>query len=644
MESSLNNQNLLSKPLLLKERLQQIPNIPGCYLLFDSERRLLYVGKSKHLKDRVRSYFRNNQYLSPRIKLMVRQISDIEIIVTDNESEALTLESNLIKDRQPYFNVLLKDDKKYPYLCITWSEEYPRLVITRRRRKRNELDRYYGPYVDVGLLRKTLFLVKRVFPLRQRLLPLYKNRTCLNYSIGRCPGVCQQKISPELYRKTLNQVAMIFQGRSQELIKLLRVKMQKYSLLLEFEKAAELRDQISGLETVHQDQKMILPDSSISWDVIGISSDDKNSAIQIFQIRCGKLVGRLGYVAPSSDTQEEIILKRIIEEHYSLVEPVEVPNEILLQFQLQGESVISEWLSDFKGRRVKISCPKRNKKYDYVELVKRNANYELIRLQKGYKKDELALEDLASLLQLDKLPKRIEGFDISHTSGADTVASQVVFINGIEAKQHYRKYKIKNKNIRLGHSDDFLSLDEVIERRFKKWSLYKRNNGDIDPDTPSAKSKLDISALTDWPDLLMIDGGKGQLSAVMKTLQKLNLDNEVLVCSLAKKNEEIFLPGNSSAITSNPDQPGVLLLRRIRDEAHRFAINFHRYKRGQRLTRSSLQDIPGIGPKRIKTLLNHFQSIDAIKIASLQELNQTPSLGKEMALKVWEYFNLSHTQ
>ena len=288
---------LLTQPDRLERRLKEIPSEPGCYLMRDREDRILYVGKSKALRSRVRSYFRSRHDLSPRIRLMTRQVCEIEFIVTDSEAEALVLESNLIKNHQPHFNVLLKDDKKYPYLCITWSEAYPRIFITRRRRFRSPLDRFYGPYVDVGLLRRTLFLVKRVFPLRQRPRPLYPDRTCLNHAIGRCPGVCQEKISSEDYHRTLRKVAMVFQGRSDELQVLLNEQMERYAERLDFESAARVRDQLQGLDQLTADQKMSLPDSSVSRDVLALACDEKVAAVQLFQMRAGKLVGRLGFTA-----------------------------------------------------------------------------------------------------------------------------------------------------------------------------------------------------------------------------------------------------------------------------------------------------------------------------------------------------------
>ena len=631
---------LLQDPARLKARLKEVPAEPGCYLLRDSEDRILYIGKAKVLRNRVRSYFQSGSghAHSPRIALMVRQVCEIEFIVTDSEAEALALEANLIKNHQPHFNVLLKDDKKYPYLCITWSEAYPRIFITRRRRFRSPLDRFYGPYVDVGLLRRTLALVKRVFPLRQRPQPLYRDRTCLNFDIGRCPGVCQQKISSEDYHHTLRQVAMVFQGRNEELLELLEQQMQRYAERLDYESAARVRDQLQGIGTLTADQKMSLGDSSISRDVIALACDQRVAAVQVFQMRAGKLVGRLGFTAEALADPGRI-LQTVIEEHYSQVEGVEIPPELLLQHPIPQQELLQEWLSELRGRRVRLAVPQRQQKADLIDLVERNAQYELQRAQRASEQNLLATEDLAQLLELTAPPRRIEGYDISHIQGSDAVASQVVFIDGLPAKQHYRKYKIRSASVRAGHSDDFMSMAEVIRRRFRRWAQAKAEGADLQELRRSTASSLHTGGLNDWPDVVMIDGGKGQLSAVMEALRELDLDQELVVCSLAKQREEVFVPGASTPLESEAEQLGVQLLRRLRDEAHRFAVSFHRQQRGERMTRSRLSDIPGLGPKRIKDLLAHFRSVDAIQLASLEALRAAPGVGPGLAQQVWSHFH-----
>nr|WP_290223135.1 excinuclease ABC subunit UvrC [Trichocoleus desertorum] len=615
---------LLKEPERLETRLKEIPAEPGVYYMRDVSDRILYIGKSKKLRSRVRSYFRDLQSLSPRIALMVRQVAEIEFIVTDTEAEALALEANLIKQHQPHFNVLLKDDKKYPYLCITWSEDYPRIFITRKRRHGNEKDRFYGPYVDTHLLRSTLHIVKRIFPLRQRPQPLFKDRPCLNFDIGRCPGVCQQMISGEDYRKTVQKVAMVFQGRTGELVDTLTAQMDQAAEALNFEQAARLRDQINGLKSLGAEQKVALPDDTISRDAIALATDEQHACIQLFQIRAGRLVGRLGFVADAQSGEPGAILERVLEEHYQTVDAVEIPAEILVQHELPESDMLAEFLSDRKGRKVTIVAPQRQTKAELVEMVERNAEYELARTQRFADRNAQAMLDLAEVLDLPDLPRRIEGYDISHIQGSDAVASQVVFVDGIPAKQHYRHYKIKNPTVTTGHSDDFASMAEVIRRRFRKYAA--------DPQL----SRVDNP---DWPDLVMIDGGKGQLSAVVSVLRELNLLEELRVVSLAKKREEIFLPGESLPLTTEAEQPGVQLLRRLRDEAHRFAVSFHRQQRSDRMRRSCLEDIPGLGHHRQKELLATFRSVDYIREATPEQLTRVPGIGPQLAQKIYDYFH-----
>ncbi len=633
---------LIKNPEVLENRLKEIPREPGVYLMRDNHDRILYIGKSKKLRSRVRSYFRDQQNLSPRIAMMVQQIAEIEFIVTDSEAEALALEANLVKQHQPYFNVLLKDDKKYPYLCITWSEEYPRIFITRKRRLDNKKDRYYGPYTDAGALRTMLNLVKQIFPIRQRSQPLFKDRPCLNYDIGRCVGVCQKMITADEYRKTIQKIAMIFQGRTQELIEILSKQMQQAAADLNFEYAAKLRDRMTALKSLTIHQKVSLPNDTISRDAIALAADGKTACIQLFQIRAGQLVGRLAFIAEvpahnlSLSTSEKlaenpinllefgIILQKVCEEHYQTIEDVEIPTEILVQYELPEEEMLAEWLSKRKGKKVSILTPHKQTKADLIEMVERNANYELLRRQKQSDGNTEALQDLTEILDLPALPRRLEGYDISHVQGSNAVASQVVFIDGIPAKQYYRHYKIKNPQVTIGHSDDFASLAEVIGRRFRK---YAEN-----PQLPRNNH-------TDWPDLVMIDGGKGQLSAVIKILTEMNLLADLRVISLAKKREEIFLPGESLPLETNPEQPGVQLLRRLRDEAHRFAITFHRQQRNEKLTRSRLDDIPGLGFYRQKQLLAHFRSIDYIRLATPAQLAEVAGIGPKLAQEIYNYFH-----
>ncbi|NJR63808.1 MAG: excinuclease ABC subunit UvrC [Cyanobacteria bacterium CRU_2_1] len=637
MTSSSKPLSLLKDPDRLEARLKEIPPEPGVYFMRDAADHILYIGKSKKLRSRVRSYFRDKHELNPRIALMVMQVVEIEFIVTDTEAEALALEANLIKQHQPHFNVLLKDDKKYPYLCITWSEEYPRIFITRKRHLGKEKDRYYGPYVDVHALRSTLRLVKRLFPLRQRPQPLFKDRPCLNYDIGRCLGVCQKLVLSDDYRKMIQKVAMIFQGRTKELEDILTSQMEKASEELNFEYAARLRDQIRGLQSLTADQKVALPDDTVSRDAIALMSDDHHACVQLFQIRAGRLVGRLGFVADAQSGTPGAILQRVLEEHYATVESVEIPSEILVQHELPETEILAEFLSDRRSRKVSIYLPQRQSKADLIEMVERNAGYELARTQRFADRNNQAMLDLATLLDLPDLPHRIEGYDISHIQGSDAVASQVVFVDGIPAKQHYRHYKIKNPTVRSGHSDDFASMAEVIRRRFRKYDRSKDEGGRMKDE--GGASVLLASANSDFPDLVMIDGGKGQLSAVVQVLREMNLLEEVKVVSLAKQREEIFLPGESVPLNTEAEQPGVQLLRRLRDEAHRFAVSFHRQQRSDRMKRSRLDEIPGLGHHRQKQLLAHFRSIDYLREATPNQIAEVPGIGPKMAQQIYDYFH-----
>ncbi len=692
-----NRQLLIGDRARLQARLAELPQEPGVYFMKDDRDRVLYIGKSKSLRSRVRSYFRpfqgqsvkpiGAQLHSPRLELMVRQVAEIEFIVTDTESEALALEANLIRQHQPHFNTLLKDDKKYPYLCITWSEDYPRLFITRKRKLGQPGDRYYGPYTDARALRDTLRLVKRLFPLRQRPKPLFRDRPCLNYDIGRCPGVCQGLITSEAYRRTVQKVAMVFQGRSSELIDQLRQQMTAAAEELNFELAAQLRDRLLGLEQLGVDRKVELPNDRVSRDAIALAASDRHACIQLFQIRAGRLVGRLAFVAEIPQTPDPIldsipnpipnqtsesipdsipdqtrglsplppttgtadgssppttnpqilgrILQQALEEHYATVESVEIPAEILVQYALPDGDWLADWLSDRRGRKMTIETPQRQLKADLIALVARNAEYELARTQRSSDRNQQSLHDLADLLDLPDLPHWIECYDISHVQGSDAVASRVVFVDGLPAKQHYRHYKIRNPAIGPGHSDDFASLAETIRRRFRDHKPRSAPNAALE--VLGGRDRR----TQDWPDLVVIDGGKGQLSAVMAVVRDLDLQDELRVVSLAKKREEIFLPDESRPLTTDPDQPGMQLVRRLRDEAHRFAVSFHRQQRTERMRRSRLEEIPGLGHHRQKQLLAHFRSIDYIREASIEQLQEVAGVGPHLARQIYDYFHPS---
>jgi excinuclease ABC subunit C len=436
----------------------------------------------------------------------------------------------------------------------------------------------------------------------------------LNYDIGKCPGVCQNLITPENYREIISKIALIFQGRTDELIKQLTQQMEITAENLDFEKAAKYRDQIRSLTQLFSSQKVALPDDTISRDAIALAQDDSHTCIQLFQIRAGRLISRLGFFTDNNNNDEKgEILQRVLEEHYHHIDSLEIPSEILVQYSLPDEEIFINWLREKKGKKVNIITPQRQQKAELISMVERNAQIELERSQKFSQGNLQAMEDLANILDLPILPRRIEGYDISHIQGSNAVASRVVFIDGLPAKQHYRHYKIQNPDIKIGHSDDFASLQEVIKRRFSREE--------------------------ESPDLVMIDGGKGQLSSVCEVLEEMNLLSKINVISLAKKREEIFLPNQSQPLSTNSEQMGVQLLRRLRDEAHRFAITFHRQQRLKASRRSILDDINGLGFERQKLLLAHFNSIDYIRQATLQQLQEVSGIGENLAQIIYTYFH-----
>jgi excinuclease ABC subunit C len=417
--------------------------------------------------------------------------------------------------------------------------------------------------------------------------------------------------------------------------------MEQAAESLNFEAAARIRDQINGIKTIAADQKVSLADDTISRDAIALAADEHHACVQLFQIRAGRLVGRLGFVADAQSGTPGAILQRVLEEHFQTVDAVEIPAEILVQHELPEADMLAEFLSQGKGRKVSILAPQRQTKAELIEMVERNAEYELARTQRFADRNTQAMQDLAELLDLPDLPRRIEGYDISHVQGSDAVASQVVFIDGLPAKQHYRHYKIKNPTVTAGHSDDFASMAEVITRRFRKYAAMKERGEPVRSEESSVLDRY-VTATSDFPDLIMIDGGKGQLSAVVNALRTMNLLEDVRVVSLAKQREEIFLPGESVPLNTDAEQPGVQLLRRLRDEAHRFAVSFHRQQRSDRMRRSRLDEIPGLGQHRQKQLLATFRSIDYLREASPQQIAQVPGIGPRLARQIYDYFHPSH--
>ena len=594
----------------ISRALAVLPNRPGVYLMRDDKGKIIYVGKAVVLKNRVRSYFRNLAAHTPKVKAMVAKIDDIETIVTDNELEALILECNLIKEHRPRYNISLKDDKSYPYLKVTVQEQYPRIYVTRRVIRDGA--NYYGPYADAGALHATVKLVRELFPLRN-CRKMNPDRPCLQYHIKRCLAPCAGYISSEDYGKMINAVLMLVEGRTNEVVKDLKQRMKEAAEDYNFEEAARLRDQLHAVDRLNEQQKAVT--SGGDQDAIALASDDTGTCLQIFFVRSGKLVGRDSYFlsAENKETKEEIITA-FLKQYY--LDATFVPREILLPVLPEKEELdlLTEWLTEKAKRKVELLKPQKGLKYELLKMVAENAEKNLAeRLRKGQislKSEEQAAEDLRLALSLPQTLDRIDCFDISHTQGSETVASMVVFRDGKPSKQDYRRYKIRSTE---GKPDDFKSMQEVVYRRYRD--------------------------IKDLPSLVIIDGGKGQLSSALEVIRGLGL-HELPVIGLAKREEEIFVEGAHESILLSKDSDALKLIQRIRDEAHRFAITYHRKLRGKRNLVSILDHIEGIGPKRRQALWKHFGSLEAIKAAALEDLAGVEGMNKAIAQKIYDFFRM----
>lgn len=594
----------------ISRALAVLPNRPGVYLMRDDKGKIIYVGKAVVLKNRVRSYFRNLAAHTPKVKAMVAKIDDIETIVTDNELEALILECNLIKEHRPRYNISLKDDKSYPYLKVTVQEQYPRIYVTRRVIRDGA--KYYGPYADARALHATVKLVRELFPLRN-CRKMNPDRPCLQYHIKRCLAPCAGYISSEDYGKMINAVLMLVEGRTNEVVKDLKQRMKEAAEDYNFEEAARLRDQLHAVDRLNEQQKAVT--SGGDQDAIALASDDTGTCLQIFFVRSGKLVGRDSYFlsAENKETKEEIITA-FLKQYY--LDATFVPREILLPVLPEKEELdlLTEWLTEKAKRKVELLKPQKGLKYELLKMVAENAEKNLAeRLRKGQislKSEEQAAEDLRLALSLPQTLDRIDCFDISHTQGSETVASMVVFRDGKPSKQDYRRYKIRSTE---GKPDDFKSMQEVVYRRYRD--------------------------IKDLPSLVIIDGGKGQLSSALEVIRGLGL-HELPVIGLAKREEEIFVEGAHESILLSKDSDALKLIQRIRDEAHRFAITYHRKLRGKRNLVSILDHIEGIGPKRRQALWKHFGSLEAIKAAALEDLAGVEGMNKAIAQKIYDFFRM----
>ena len=594
----------------IKNALAVLPDKPGVYLMHDAEGKVIYVGKAVVLKNRVRSYFRNLASHTPKVKAMVAKIAEIETIVTSSEVEALILECNLIKKYRPRYNISLKDDKTYPYLKVTLQEDFPRLYMTRRLLR--DGSKYYGPYADAGAMHATVKLLRSMFPLRtcRKMNP---DRPCLNYHIKRCLAPCAGYVSKDEYGQMIKSVCMVLDGRTTELERDLKQRMQAAAEDYAFEEAARLRDQLQAVERLNESQKAVTNNGG-DMDIIGFAQDMTGNCLQIFFVRKGKLIGRDNFFLQDGGEAQQEVLTAFIKQYYN--DATFIPREIVLPQlpEAEEQQLIEAWLSGKAERKVELFVPQRGVKRELLQLANDNALKLLAeRLRKGslsLKNDEQAAEELQQALGLEHSLERMDCFDISHTQGSETVASMVVFRKGSISKKDYRKYKIVSAE---GKPDDFKSMQEVVYRRYKDYE--------------------------DLPNLVVIDGGKGQLSSALEVIRGLGLA-DLPVVGLAKREEEIFIPHQSTSILLDRDSAALHLIQRIRDEAHRFAITFHRKLRGKRNLVSVLDHVEGIGPKRRQALWKVFKTLEAMKAASVEELAAVEGMNTAVAQTLYDFFRL----
>ncbi len=606
-----------------QEKLKNVPPKPGVYLFRDAKGEIIYVGKAESLKNRVTSYFQDSKNMAPKTLAMRERARSLETIVVDSPTEALILECNLIKLHRPHYNIMLKDDKTYPYLKITLNEDYPRLLVTRNYK--NDGSRYFGPYTNVTAMNETVTLLRSAFPLRNcgPKLGRTKGRACLNYHLGNCSAPCVGKISREEYAALVAKVIAFLNGDAKDILAELHQKMLAYSEALDFENAALCRDKINAINEVLAKQKITAANSLEDRDYIALARTGDDAVAAMFFVRGGKLIAREHkFISQCQDAADSEIYRRLLPEIYDGDRLI--PPEICLS-QLPAESqLIEELLRQKRGGAVHFHVPQRGEKRRLLELAIKNGQLLLAeeRRNKANKAEEFAqaLENLRLALQLKATPRRIECYDISHIQGAFTVGSMIVFQDGKPKKDQYRKFKIKT----VEGIDDFASLNEVLDRRFK------RGQGE--------KAQGKTEGFAHFPDLFIIDGGKGQLSATLKIKEKYH--STIPFVSLAKREEELIVPWEEDSLLLPKGSPEFHLIQRIRDEAHRFAITFHRDLRAKGQTKSVLEDIPGIGPKRRRALMKHFRTVKAISQASLEELALVDTMNKDAAAAVYDYFRL----
>ncbi len=600
------------------KKLGSLPKNPGVYLFQNKQGKVIYVGKAKNLRIRVRSYFQKGRFEGPKFSALVKKIGDLEWIATDSESEAFILEANMVKEYKPRYNINLKDDKSFPYIRVT-KEEFPRIFPTRNIVR--DGSKYFGPYTDVHTMRGLLKAVRRIFPIRSCNYRLdedtVKNRKvklCLDFHIHRCLGPCEGLITEADYNKIIDQTVAFIEGKEAKVVKQLREEMSKSAQAMEFEKAARIRDQVNAIEIFRARQKVVSNDD-IDRDVVGIASEDDTACGIIFKVREGKIVGRNHFfLSRYLDQSTREILHAFLQQYYVKVDFI--PREIFIPEDVDDPIEFENWLTQKREAKVTLIAPKKGEKAKLVRLATRNAKLLLgeLKLQKMKEKEEKIAGPVSALqevLSLQRLPKRIEAFDISNISGTDPVASMVCFINGKPSKSNYRHFKIRS----VDGINDFAMMKEVVFRRYRR--------------------QLDEKA--ELPDLILIDGGKGQLSSALASLEELGLDEQPII-SLAKKLEEVFIPDFPDPQNIPKSSPAIKLLQQVRDESHRFAVKFHRTLRTKRLTMSEIDQIPGIGPKRRKLLIEHFGSIRGLKVANVNDLKAVDGIPETVAEKLYDHF------
>ncbi|MEX1248168.1 MAG: excinuclease ABC subunit UvrC [Anaerolineales bacterium] len=612
-------------PEKIQAQLDTLPNKTGCYLMKDEAGKVIYVGKAVNLRSRVRSYFHSAAQVDNKTRVLVGHIQDIEWIVVASELEALILEMNLIKKHRPQYNVRLKDDKRYPYIKVHWADPFPKITVTRRMEE--DGSRYFGPYTSVWAVHKTLDVLRRIFPYLtcDRVITGQDERACLYYDIKLCTAPCIGRVDQATYRQMISDLCDFLNGRTESIMARLSREMEQASTDLRFEKAAAIRDQLEAIRSVVERQRIVSTDYADS-DVIAMARSEREACMQVFFIRAGKLIGREYFMMENTaELPDADVMAEFIKQFYD--QAATVPPEVLLPHEVEEAQVIRQWLSKRRGDGgVEIKIPHRGQKRALIQMAAENAAETLAALQAQWQASEHrqteALVEIQEALNLPRAPERIECYDISNTQGTAAVGSMVVFERGVSNNKLYRRFNIKT----VQGPDDFASMQEVLARRFKRWSAARE--GSL---LPGAKPDAAFSQL---PDLLIVDGGKGQLARAVAVLQDYNLLDKVPLVALAKQSEEVFSPGQERGILVPRNSQGLFLLQRIRDEAHRFAITAHRARRSKSGIASRLDEISGIGPKRRRALLKAFGSVDALRQATIEQLTTvqgiTPALAESI--------------